>query len=73
LCEEYYSPNFGQTQVAQATKELDSGVEKETKNGCEEGQHNTSKEKEVTTEQEQESMRSIKPEYPTRTIDMRCI
>jgi hypothetical protein len=56
LRKEDYSPNFGQTQVAQATKELDSGASKETENGYEEGKCNTNKAKEVTTEQEQESM-----------------
>jgi hypothetical protein len=56
LCKEDYSPNFGQTQVVQATKELDSGASKETENGWKEGQRNTNKAKEVTTEQEQESM-----------------
>jgi hypothetical protein len=40
-----YSPNFGQKWVAQATKKLDSGASKETKNGCEKGQHNTSEAK----------------------------
>jgi hypothetical protein len=73
LHKEDYSPNFGQTQVAQATKELDSGASKETENGCEKGQRNTNKEKEVTTEQEQESMQSLKPEDPTQPICMRCI
>jgi hypothetical protein len=52
LCKKDYSPSFGQTRVAQATKELDSGASKETKISCKKGQRNTSKEKEVTTEQE---------------------
>jgi hypothetical protein len=72
LIQEESSPNFGQTQVAQATKELDSGIRKETKNNCEEGQHKTNKAKEVTSKQEQESMWSLKPEDPTQIICMSC-
>jgi hypothetical protein len=49
LHKEDYNPNFFQTLVAQATKELDSGASKETKNNCEKGQCNTNKTKEVTT------------------------
>jgi hypothetical protein len=72
LRKEDYNPNFGQTQVVQATKELDSGASKETENNCEGGQRNTNKTKEVTTEQEKESMWSLKPEDPNQPIYMRC-
>jgi hypothetical protein len=49
LTKEDYSPNFGQTQVSQATKEMDSKAREETENGWKEEQRNTNKEKEVTT------------------------
>jgi hypothetical protein len=70
LCKKDYSPSFGLTRVAQATKELDSGASKETKIGCEKGQHNTNKEKAVTTEQE--SMRAQSQKIPL-SLYMRCI
>ena len=33
LRKEWYSPNFGQTEVAQVTEELDNIMKKETENG----------------------------------------
>jgi hypothetical protein len=67
------SPNFSQTRVSQATKELDNEASKETENNCEKGQRNIREAKEVTTKQEQESMWSLKPEDSTQPICMRCI